>query len=297
MTLRRRLNPKNDFLFKRLFGEEESKDVLIGLLNAIYEHKGLSSIVNVKVIENKELTRKLIDDKEGRLDVRCETDEGAQVNVEMQVERYLHMDKRSLFYLGRMFVDSIRSGGKHGELKKTVGINVLDHSFLPLEGYHSCFHLYEDENKAFMLTDILEIHFIECRKFQMMAFDINNALHRWLRFMDEHVTEEQLKELVEMDPLIRTAEERLAYLSGDEQMIRLYQAREEALFDRNSLVWDAREEGKAEGKVEGKAEGKAEGNSEGKAGLIRAMSRKGLTVSEIADLTELTVEEIQLLKL
>lgn len=276
ITLSSRLNPKNDFLFKKLFGEDESKDLLIGLLNAIFQHKGLSSIVDVTVIKNKELTKKLIDDKEGRLDVRCETREHVQINVEMQVERFQHMDKRSLFYLGKMFVDSIHSGGMYGDLKKTVAINILDHSFLPLEGYHSCFHLYEDEHKEFMLTDVLEIHFIECTKVQKLKFDITNALHRWIRFMDVNVTEEQLKELVKMDSLIRTAEERLAYLSGDEQMIRLYEAREEALFDRNSLLADAREEG-----IE-----------QGRASLIRSMLQKGLTFSQISDFTGLTEEDI-----
>ena len=301
MILRRRLNPKNDFLFKRLFGEEESKELLIGLLNAIFRDKGLSPIVNATVIENKELTRKLIDDKEGRLDVRCETNERVQINVEMQVERFSHMDNRSLFYLGKMYVDSIQMGGMYGELKKTIGINILDHSFLPLESYHSCFHLYEDDQRAFMLTDILEVHFIECTKFNKITFDINNDLHRWLRFMEECVTEEQLKELVEMDSLIRTAEERLAFLSGDEQMIRLYEAREEALYDRNSLMDDAMKEGRAVGRALGIAEGRSEGRSEGRveerANLISSMLQKGLSAIQIAEFTGLTLEEVMQVKL
>jgi predicted transposase/invertase (TIGR01784 family) len=64
----------------------------------------------------------------------------------------------------------------------------------------------------------------------------------------------------------------------------LYEAREEALFDRNSLLSDAREEGITKGKAEGKAD------------IIRAMLQKGLTVSRITEFTGLTVEEVKLIK-
>ena len=308
MASQRRLNPKNDFLFKRLFGDDDSKALLIGLLNAIFQNKGQDLITDVTVMENVELTRQLLDDKEGRLDVRCETNERVQINVEMQVQRYRHMEKRSLFYLGKMFVGSIRAGEHFAEIKKTIAINLLDHRYLPLEGYHHCFHLYEDECKSFRLTDLIEIHFIECPKVEKMTFNIHNPLHRWLRFLDDGVTEEQLKELIEMDPLIRTAEERLAFLSGDEQMLRLYEAREEALIERNSLISEAREEGleigmaegreigREEGREEGRQEGRQEGSRERAIEIAKNLMALNINMEQIVKATNLTVDEIEALR-
>ncbi|RJG21993.1 hypothetical protein DQX05_19235 [Paenibacillus thiaminolyticus] len=48
-------------------------------------------------------------------------------------------------------------------MQRSIGINILDHYYLPLKKYHSTFHLYEDDERHYMLTDILELHFIECR--------------------------------------------------------------------------------------------------------------------------------------
>lgn len=161
-----RPNPKNDFLFKRLFGEEEGKPLLISLLNAVLRPSGKPSITSVSIVDEARLEREMADDKEAVLDILCEVDDGQeQVNVEMQIRRFERMDYRSLFYTAKMFVSSIRQGQPYFDLKKTIGINILDHHYLPLDSYHSTFHLYEDEQRHYMLTDILELHFIECPKF------------------------------------------------------------------------------------------------------------------------------------
>lgn len=69
-----RLNPKNDFLFKRLFGEKEGKRLLIGLLNAILRREGAQMITDVSILEDTKLARELVEDKEAVLDILCEVD-------------------------------------------------------------------------------------------------------------------------------------------------------------------------------------------------------------------------------
>ncbi|MCD9023808.1 Rpn family recombination-promoting nuclease/putative transposase [Cohnella silvisoli] len=246
-----RLKPKNDFLFKRLFGENESKHLLIALLNAILHPVDEKKIVNVTVIENKELVKEVIDGKSGRLDVRCETADQEQIDLEVQIEREHAMDKRTLFYLGKMYVSSIKEGHDYELLKKTVAINILDFSYLPLTQFHSTFHLYEDTTRDFMLTDVLEVHFLECPKFRSTKHDLNNPLHRWLLFLDEKVTKQQLEELIAMDSTIKSAEERLLRLSSDEETLRLYEAREEALIEHNSAMSAAKRSGMKKGIEEG----------------------------------------------
>ncbi|MBD2866702.1 Rpn family recombination-promoting nuclease/putative transposase [Paenibacillus sp. IB182363] len=277
----RRLKPKNDFIFQRLFGEQDTKESLISLLNAILQLQGTESIADITVIENKQLDKLFIDDKTGRLDVRAETLDGVQFDIEIQLANQRNMPRRTLFYASKLYISSIKAGGKYEDLKKTVAINLLDFHLFSFERFHSTFHFYEDHEERFMLTDAMELHFIEYPKFANMKKNLNNPLHRWLLFLDEKLPEEQLEELIRMDPVIKKAEERLEWLSSDEETLRLYEAREHSLIERNSLI------------AEGKAQGRAEGRAEGKKEIAKQMLAKGLEPALIAELTGLPLDEIR----
>jgi predicted transposase/invertase (TIGR01784 family) len=255
------------------------------LLNAILRLDGSRRIINLTVIENKQLTKKLIDDKTGRLDVRAETADKVQINIEVQLADYRNMPRRTLFYLSKLYTDSIKSGGKYEELKKTITINIVDFNLFEFERFHSTFHFYEDHEVKYMLTDAMEVHFLEYPKFKATRKNLQDPLHRWLLFLDEKLPDDQLKELVEMDPVIGKAEERLEWLSSDEETIRLYEAREHSLIERNSLI--------AEGEARGEARGEAKGQAKAKAETALAMLRKGLDPALIAEVTGLFATEIE----
>lgn len=84
-----------------------------------------------------------------------------------------------------------------------------------------------------------------------------------------------------MDPVIRKTEERLEWLSGDEETIRLYEAREHSLIELNSLL--------SEGKAAGKAEGKAEAKREVALKLIQSEQDNAF----VAEITGLSVDVIE----
>lgn len=283
----RRLKPKNDFIFQRLFGEQEAQDSLISLLNAILRLKGSQRIAGVTVTNNIELSKLLVNEKTGRLDIRAETEDQTQINIEMQLINHHNMQKRSLFYAAKMFTESIKAGGKYENLKKTIAVNIMDFNLFDFARFHSTFHFYEDHERDYMLTDALELHFIEYSKFKKMNKNLDDPLHRWLLFMDEKLPENQLKELIAMDPIIKKTEERLEWLSGDEETLRLYEAREYARIEYNSLMSEAKARGRAEGRVEGKAEGKRE--------IAMNMLHEGIEPSLIAKVTELNIDEIKAL--
>ena len=288
LEVQQRLSLKNDFLFKRLFGDPDNKDILIGLLNAILQSTGRKEITDLTVSDNYKLARKLVDDKEGILDIHCETYDHELINVEMQVRRYPDMEKRSIFYMGKLFISSIRRGDPYSDLKKTICINLLDYSFLPLKQFHSSFHLYEDSNKQLMLTDMWELHFIEFEKFRKETFDIQQPLHRWLWYMDGQINSHQLKELIRMDPLFRKAEKRLTKLSADEETLILYEAREKAIRDQNSLVIAAGQDGVKKGMEMG--------IEKGIESVAMNMLQKGADLNFITEVTGLSVEQINMLK-
>jgi len=88
------IKTENDFVFGLLFGEQESRESLMSLLNAILRQDGIDPIVELRVIENKRLKKRIPDEKTGSLDIRAELASGEQINGEMQVANAKNMVKR-----------------------------------------------------------------------------------------------------------------------------------------------------------------------------------------------------------
>ena len=243
-----RLKPLNDFIFKKLFGEKGDEPMLLSFLNAVLNRTQKEELAEIEIVENKELTKELIEDKTGRIDVRAKTARGEQIDIEVQLTDQDNMDKRTLFYWGKLYLEGIKQGEDYRKLTKVITINLLDFKFLETKDYHSSFHLWEDREKEYMLTDLVEIHFIELPKFrelQNRAHE-NKALIRWLTFLQKDISREVLEELMEMEPAIKMAEEKLDYLSSDPETIELYKAREYSAHERANLINTGIERGKRE---------------------------------------------------
>ena len=87
------------------------------------------------------------------------------------------MDRRSLFYWSREFASGINRGEDYIELANVIVINIVDYGVVALDEFHTSFHLWEDTRKDYMLTNAIEIHFIDIRKFRRLnQNDMKNAL-------------------------------------------------------------------------------------------------------------------------
>ena len=247
-----RLKPLNDFIFKRLFGEKDDEPVLIAFLNAVLNRTQKEKLTEIEIIENKELTKELIEDKTGRIDVRAKTAKGEQIDIEVQLTDQSNMDKRTLFYWGKLYLEGIKQGEDYRKLNKVITINLLDFSFLETKNYHSSFHLWEGFEKDYMLTDLVEIHFIELPKFRSLKNKNykDEALQRWLTFLEKNISKEVLEELMQMEPAIKMAEDKLDFLSSDPETIELYRAREYSAHEKANMISSAEQRGEQRGRIE-----------------------------------------------
>jgi predicted transposase/invertase (TIGR01784 family) len=221
----------------------------------------------------------MIYDKTGRLDVRAKTADGMQLDIEVQLTNQHNMYKRTMFYWGKLFLEGIKKGDDYINLSKVITINILDFDYLDIEKFHSKYHLWEDDEENYLLSDLIELHFIEMPKFRGFAEkDLKgNALHRWLKFFDKMLSEEELKELIEMDSAIKRAEKKLEYLSSNKEAIELYQAREDALHERANMISSAKADGQVEKAVQ----------------VAKNMLASGLDIETISKFTEMPVEELK----
>jgi predicted transposase/invertase (TIGR01784 family) len=134
----------------------------------------------------------------------------------------------------------------------------------------------------YLLTDLIEIHFIELPKFKLFGpKDIKkNPLHRWLKFFDRKITNEELEELMTLDSAIKRAEQKLEYISSDEDALALYRAREDSAHERANLIYTGRMEGIEEGLLR----------------VAKKMLAKNTPLDYIAEITGLSMDAIKALQ-
>jgi predicted transposase/invertase (TIGR01784 family) len=162
-----RLNPLNDYLFLKVMGEKGDEEQLCAFLNAVLGRKGRNAIESVEIIENKTATAEVLGDKTSILDVRARTGLKEWIDIEVQIRNPGNMERRSLFYWSREFSRGIDAGQDYRESPNIVNINIVNYEFLPrVPAYHTSFHIWEDTYREVLLTDALEIRFIEMVKFR-----------------------------------------------------------------------------------------------------------------------------------
>ena len=288
------MKPSMDFVFKRLFGAEESKDSLISLLNAIIESD--SPIKDVE-LKNTDLEKEHLGDKFCRLDIKAKTDKGELINIEIQVRDEYNMVQRTLYYWSKIYSDQLGSAENYKDLARTVCINILNFKLLDNDRYHNAYRLKEITTNE-ELTDIEEIHFIELPKSKgINSEEVDNidSLVKWIEFIKE--PESEAVRILELtDESIRKAKNQLYKLSLDKKTIEQYRIREKAMYDEISALENSREKGLQEGVKIGKEEGRKEGLKEGELNAKKKLAKSLLDVLDIetiAKKTGLAEEEIR----
>jgi predicted transposase/invertase (TIGR01784 family) len=273
-----RLDPLNYILFEKLFGEKGDEPQLLELLKPILTRTG-RDLRSIEIVENKLQPPEVIGGKGGVLDLRAKMTDGSRCNIEVQRQNQHNMERRSLYYWAREYTGSIVSGQNYKELPDVIVINILDFSYIPLEDFHTSFHLREDYHREHILTNALEVHFLEMPKFRKLPEKNlgRDPLHRWLSYLDISTPMPLIKELIEMDPIIAHTQELSERLAQDEAVRHAYLLYDMALSDETSRLEDAREDAREGALVT----------------TARNALAKGLPVETISEITGLSVEIIR----
>ena len=286
MVYRTLLNPQIDFVFKKIFGTEKNKPILINFLNAVI--KPTTPIKDVE-IKNNDIDKDFIEDKFSRLDVKATTSNKEHINIEIQVKNEYNMIQRTLYYWSKMYSEQIQNRDNYSKLERTVCINILNFKYLKNDKYHNAYRLKEITSNE-ELTDLQEIHFIELPKFNEIGnkeyvenVEEMDALEKWLEFLVEPESN-TVRQLELSNEEIKLAKSELYRLSMDSKEREQYNMREKAIYDRISALENAEAKGKREGKLESKLE------------VVRESLSQGLEISLISKITGLSEEEIIKLK-
>ena len=289
---RKPINRLNDALMKYVFADNERKHITLSLINSVFALEGTPLLVDFS-FRDREMSPDNAEGKESQLDILGSSSDGTVVNVEVQVNPLKSMGERSLFYWSRLY-NQLRKGKPYGKLPRTVCINLLAFNLFTEEAlssdWHSCFAVVNKRRPEHLLTEDLEIHFLELPKWerQRRRTDEFTAMDKWLAYFSRSTTPEQMEELAMSETIIQDALQAEQRFMQDPNLVTAYDQAEKARLDRI-----AREEYLLD---QGRKEGMDEGRKEGHRDIALTLLGMNKPFDEIAAITGLSEEEILNLK-
>lgn len=275
------INPFTDVGFKRIFGQEINKDLLMDFLNSLFE--GEKRITDITFLD-KEMLGFSVEDRSCIYDIYCTNEDGEHFIVEMQNRGHVNFRERALFYLSQAIVRQGEKGvGWLFDLKAVYGIFFMNFRLGGLGDKLRTDVLLADRDTHQIFTDKMRYVFLQLPFFQKDETSCETDFERWiyiLKNMDtlqrmpfklRKAVFQRLEDIVDIASLSK--EDRIKY----DESIKVY---------RDNLVTEAYALQK--GRTEGRAEGFLEANRRN----ARAMKAKGLPVELIAEITGLSVQEI-----
>jgi len=240
-----RIHRTNDYLFKRIFSSEE---VLLGFLNAVFKPTVGKELVKLTLLD-REIDPQHALDRGARLDILARTEEGTIINIEVQVANEYNIDKRSLYYWSGLYHDQLGEGQKFNDLHRAITINILEFNWFKddTERYHKTFHIRED-GTGDLLTEDLEIHFLEIVKARDLKRKPKDTLESWLAYLN-NLEGEVMEAIAVENPSIKKALTLEQAFMQNKQERRIYELREKARLDEISALEGSEAKGEARGKV------------------------------------------------
>lgn len=293
-----RINPRVDLAFKKIFGVEENKDLLISLINSVVSEE--DRVVDLTLL-NPYNPKNFREDKLSVLDIKAEGEDGRRFNIEMQISDEADYDKRALYYWAKLYTEQLKSGDDYRKLSKAIGIHILN--FLSIVGskkYHNVFRLTEQDSGIKYFKN-MELHTVELNKFSDDAKEelsdlvtkVKTGLDMWVAFLTRHDLLNKDKLPHELNnPNLKKALGVLEVINLNGEERQLYEDHLGWLRMESSILRKKEQESKEEGRAEGRAEGEAEQAVR----ITKNLLAQGINLEIIAKATGLSKEQIKKLK-
>jgi predicted transposase/invertase (TIGR01784 family) len=284
------LDPQNDVAFKKIFGSEKNKDILIHFLNDILTFKEgapIKEVTFLKTIQNPEVAFH----KTSVVDILCKDEKGNTYIVEMQVVKEKGFEKRAQYYAAKAYVSQAHKGGLYENLKEIIFLAISNFIIFPEKKGYKSEHVildkksYEHDLKDFSFT------FLELPKFHKTIGELRTIEDKWMYFFKNarEMSKKEMGEVVGEDPIIEKAYKELKGFSWDEEELLLYEQAQKYEWDNIAILAQKLYEGEEIGKEIGRVEGMAEGIRK----IVHTMRAKGMGKEAIISMTGLSGEEVE----
>ena len=296
-----------DFMFKRLFGSVENKDVLIDFLNMILEDSEIDDVEFIPT-EHLGLTK---EDRKAVFDISCTCKNGETLIIEVQKGYQEHFRKRAVFYTSYPINEQGRTAKEKyvkehqckddGEgfkwdfnLKPVTVVAILNFKFDHMEGwpedrYHSSYRLREDCSGEIM-TDVLRYVFLELGRFRKHLWELETTFDKWMYLL------KHMHEMVDIPQIFQTPPFKRLFILSE---INTFTAEEFEDYQKSLMhmsdYYNIIESAEKRAREEGRQEGREEGEKLKALEIAKNMLSLSIDVETIAQATGLSIEEIEAL--
>jgi len=286
------LDPKNDVAFRRIFGTEKNKDILIAFLNDMIVFKGgepVTEVTFLKTVQDPEIATQ----KKPASLMFCAQIKRAILIVEMQVAKERGFEKRAQYYAAKAYSAQLPIKGKYNNLKEVIFLAIANFVMFPNKESYKSDHIildkdnYEHDMKDFSFT------FLELPKINQSLEESNTMVEKWAYFFKnaETTPEETLDSIVSRDIPLRRAYEELNRFSWNEEELRTYEQTEKY----EGCYIASMDQKYDEGVEKGEKMGMEKGETKAKLDIARKMFESGMEKKSVSLMTGLSLEQLDLL--
>ena len=264
---------KNDIAFRKIFGNENRKETLVSFLNAVLDFHGDQRIKEVTILNPYQLP-KLKGGKVTIIDVKATDQLGRTYIVEMQVGDLDGFEKRVLFYSSKSYSDQIKRADFYRKLRPVIFIGILDFEHTENKNYISRSQIRDVETGEQTIKD-MEFTFVELPKFNKELHELKTLTEKWVYFIKNAENLEVVPDNIN-DEGLKSAYEEANVQTWTQEELDAYEyafMREE---DERARLDKAKEEGKEENKID----------------TVLKLHGKAKSISEIADLLDISEDEV-----
>ncbi|MCB1144334.1 MAG: PD-(D/E)XK nuclease family transposase [Leptospiraceae bacterium] len=272
------INPYTDFGFKKLFGEEGNKDLLIDFLNQILPEKHQIrelSFRNPESLADLPFLRKAI------FDIYCKGANGEDFIVEMQKEKLEFFKDRSLFAVSFPIQEQAKRGNWNFKLQHIYLIAILDFQYDEKEErkkFERYVQLKDQDGDVFY--EKLHFHFLQMPLFKKTESELTNRFEKWCYFLKNLETFDTIPTILK-EPIFEKAFRTSEIGAMNQAEYDVYKESLLSYWESLGMIDTARKEGKLEGKLEEKLE------------IAQKCIAKGMSDEETSELTGLSLDEVR----
>ena len=257
----RDINVLNDYFVRYLFSSPDSNPILLDFINSIMLDSNMKTFRSVEILTPFNY-KENYEDKETIADVKCITQNGSVVIIEIQLQGNSRFPERILYYWASNYSKLLKHGEKYDALTPVISINLLN------------------TNNKRLLTDHLQIHILELKKFK---YDLLKPdLNCWLKFFTmKDNKEEIMSDIVKEKPIMEEVQRRYNNFIKNRLMMNEYDKRQAYLYGNQIMLEEERRLGREEG------------IKENQISMAINMKNKNMDIELISELTGLSIEEIK----
>ncbi|MCX6580699.1 MAG: Rpn family recombination-promoting nuclease/putative transposase [Candidatus Aminicenantes bacterium] len=274
-------DPKNDIAFKKIFGDENKKEILISFLNNLLNFAGTTKeIIDFSLTDHYQ-DSKLEKLRQTTLTINVIDKRNIHYIIEIIVIHTEALEKRVMYYVSKAYSQQLNRAEDYPRLNQVIFLGFLDFVLFKENPSYTTRHLILEESTNGHYFKDFELNFVELPKFEKSLKELSDVKEKWIYFVKNASDLTIIPKEMEEPKEIREAFEVANQLSWTKEELDAYDKKGIYIQDERGRIEYAKEEGREAGKKEKALE------------IAKTMLNKGIPIDTIVETTGLPKEEIK----